>query len=189
MIHEQEKLIYKMIDRCNDYQKLCKIQKEISTLVKITRDKSLLKNLSDVKHEKTNTHTNDVTNHSTKKLDQQLDNPHHEDDINKIKNNIKLQLNMLKSMIAHRMDPVQRAGETVKSNNKDAKKFGRSTKENKSSNMLTALLKMIVNQITLILSIAVTHDTTEHKKNTEPEYRPQYLSNMLSNNSQKTRSR
>ena len=178
-----------MIDNCNDYHKLCKIQKEISTLIEVTKDRSLLKNLSDVKHERQYTSTYDLTSHNTNKLDQQPDSPSSEADVDKIKDNIKLQLNILKSMIAHKMDPVQRAGETVKSNSKDAKKFGRSTKEDKSSTMLTMLLKVIVNQIKLILSVAITTNSIENQKNTETDYKPQYLSNMLSNTNQQSRSR
>ncbi|WP_230957614.1 hypothetical protein [Ehrlichia ruminantium] len=178
-----------MIDNCNDHKKLCKIQQEISTLIELTRDRSLLDNISDIKHEEPNDKSNNHKSHNANKSDKEPESNVADANLKKIKDNIKLQLNILKSVIAHKMDPIQRAGETIKSNNKDAKKFGRPIKGNNSSNMITALLKMVVNQIKLILSVAITQDSIEHKENSQTQYKPQYLSNMLSNNNHHEQSR
>ena len=169
----QQKLIYQMIDQCNSYQKLCTAEKRISALLKITQDESLLQNLSITKQEapkeKVEIHSNQTPNILI------LENNNEHEEITNIKNNIKLKLNILMSVIAHKMDPVQRAGETAESNKKDAEKFGRSKKD--SSSLTITLLKTILNQIKLILEVAITNQKIEYHEDINIEQQP-YLPNL-----------
>ncbi|ABD44681.1 hypothetical protein ECHHL_0587 [Ehrlichia chaffeensis str. Heartland] len=171
---QQQKLIYKIIDRCNNYQKLCRIEKEISALLKITQDKSLLNSFSTIKQvsskeylkkegkqEEIQEENAELENNISYRINIS-DNNENNEEIENIKNLIKLKLNILMSVIAHEMDPVRRAGETAASNRKDAKKFGRSTKD--SSSLAIVLLKMILNQVKLILEVATTNSKDENQK-------------------------
>ncbi|CAI27849.1 Hypothetical protein ERGA_CDS_03970 [Ehrlichia ruminantium str. Gardel] len=55
--------------------------------------------------------------------------------VNKLKKDIKLEIKtLLMSTIAHEMDPIQRAGQTITSNIRGAKKFGRGAQAKKKSN-------------------------------------------------------
>ncbi|WP_235111314.1 hypothetical protein [Ehrlichia muris] len=171
---QQKKLIYQMIDKCNSYQKLYTAEKRISALLKIAQDESLLENLSITKQEsskeKAETHVNQTPNVLI------LENNNEHEEITNIKNNIKLKLNILMSVIAHKMDPVQRAGETAESNKRDAKNFGRSKQD--SSSLTIALLKTILNQIKLILEVAITNQKIEDHKDMNIEQQQPYLPNL-----------
>ena len=162
----QQQQIYKMIDSCNNYHKLCKINKEIIALLKIAQDKSLLNAFSEVKHEapkeEQKTEKQELESEQENSV-LMLENDENNKDTEEIKNQIKLKLNILMSVIAHKMDPVQRAGETAQSNKKDSKRFGRSAAKDLSI-VTTALFKMILNQIKLILEVAITNDKSENQQ-------------------------
>ncbi|AHX04220.1 hypothetical protein [Ehrlichia japonica] len=177
-----------MIDKCNNYQKLCIAEKRISALLKIIQDESLLQNLSITKQESSKEKAEIYSNQTPNVLI--LENNNENEETKNIKNNIKLKLNILMSVIAHKMDPVERAGETAESNKKDAKNFGRSKKD--SSSLTIALLKTILNQIKLILEVAITNQKIEDYKdmNMNIEQQQPYLPNLeIQKDNQQGRSR
>ena len=107
------KTIYNSISRSNDLKKLRYIHIELRKFKKtLHKCKKISKNINKKTHivyEK----------HST---------------LNKLKKDIKLEIKtLLMSTIAHQMDPIQRAGQTITSNIRDAKKFGRRTQAKKKS--------------------------------------------------------
>ncbi|AAZ68422.1 hypothetical protein [Ehrlichia canis] len=182
-----------MIDSCNNYHKLCKIDKEIITLLRIAQDESLLNAFSEVKHEASKEEQKLEIEEENNVLI--LENDDNNKDTEEIKNHIKLKLNILMSVIAHKMDPVQRAGETAQSNTKDSKKFGRSAAQDLSV-VTTALFKMILNQIKLILEVAITNEKSENQQfgfqkelHIDPEQQS-HLPNLVSQeDNQQSRSR
>ncbi|WDM84854.1 hypothetical protein K6025_03035 [Ehrlichia sp. JZT12] len=126
-MREQQKLIHKMVDDCNNYKKLCKINKNITTLLKIAQNNSLLKDLSTMKQKsRSATIENNLSPTNNIDIPEKDSNSVGNKEIKNIKGVIKLKLQILMSVIAHKMDPKQRAGETAASNKRDAKKFGRS---------------------------------------------------------------
>ncbi|GHM57965.1 MAG: hypothetical protein sL5_01210 [Candidatus Mesenet longicola] len=68
-------------------------------------------------------------------------------DIDEVKNKLKLQVKeVLFAVLANRMDPEKRAGETESSNAKDAKRYGREDEDHKQqSNIFSSLLKLLLN--------------------------------------------
>ncbi|WP_230957224.1 hypothetical protein [Ehrlichia ruminantium] len=85
--------------------------------------------------------------------------------LNTVKKDIKVEIrSLLMSTIAHQMDPTQRAGQTITSNIRDAKKFGRGSQAKKKSGykskkkinflkLLNLLLKLILPVPSLLLDV------------------------------------
>ena len=192
MLYHQ-KLIYRMIDSCNNYQKLYKINKGINTIIKIVQNNTLSSIPTIIKKLISNDRENNIFKTNIKSTSEENSNDDHVEDykLKNIKRTIKLQFKILMSIIAHKMDPVQRAGETTESNKRDAKRFGRSlVKCLKFTTLTTMILKMILNQIKPILETSITSTNSIENQSTTNMNDKTHVSNIAScTNSQQTRFR
>ncbi|WDM84853.1 hypothetical protein K6025_03030 [Ehrlichia sp. JZT12] len=127
------KAIYYHIDRSDNFKELsCTYKKLITIKRHLYKIKKIPKNIK-------------IFNIKKKKYNQHVL-------LNNIKRELKLEIKtLLMSTIAHEMDPTQRAGQTISSNIKSAKKFGRGNKARKKngrkSNILLKLLNFLLNLI------------------------------------------
>ena len=128
------KAIYYHIDRCDDIKELSTIYKKLKKIRNnkyIARKVIRKRNISQINHIKKKSQLNTKKNNFF---------------INTIKKEIKLEINtLLRSTIAHEMDPTQRAGQTVASNIKSAKKFGRGNKARKKPLRKSSILLKLLN--------------------------------------------
>ncbi|WP_395877438.1 hypothetical protein [Ehrlichia muris] len=129
------KAIYNHIDKSDNINQLLYIHKKLIKIKKyLNKQKKLSKNI-DIHNVKKNTHKEFKRNNLPTYIKKE------------IKREVKT---LLMSTIAHEMDPTQRAGQTVASNIRGAKKFGRDNKikkkigyKRKSKSMFLKLLNFL----------------------------------------------